>query len=116
MNGPKMCQACGHESASEARFCTSCGKRLVQESQTEARAKEILNLRILYAMAGLLVLAVLFPPWESPPGSPPAYLGMHFILSPPEPEAVVSRILQTVELVTIAIGGMYLAWVFREKP
>ena len=48
--------------------------------------------------------------------TPPAYLGMHFILSPPEPEAVVSRILQTVELVTLAIGGMYLAWLFREKP
>ena len=29
-------------------------------------------------MAGLLVLAVLFPPWESPPGDPPAYLGMQF--------------------------------------
>lgn len=116
MNGQKTCQACGHESPSDARFCTSCGKRFVQESQAEARAKEILNLRILYVMAGLLVLAVLFPPWEASPGSPPAYLGMHFILSPPEPEAVVSRILQTVELVTIAIGGMYLAWVFREKP
>lgn len=115
MNG-QTCQACGHESAAEARFCTSCGKRFVQESQPEARAKEILNLRILYAMVGLLVLAVLFPPWESSPGSPPAYLGMHFILSPPEPEAVVSRILQTVELVTIAIGGIYMAWVFREKP
>ena len=50
------------------------------------------------------------------PATPPAYLGMHFILSPPEPEAVVSRILQTVELVTLAIGGMYLAWLFREKP
>ena len=48
--------------------------------------------------------------------TPPTYLGMHFILSPPEPEAVVSRILQTVELVTLAIGGMYLAWLFREKP
>ena len=116
MNGQKTCQACGHESASEARFCTGCGKRFFQESQTEARAREILNLRILYVMAGLLVLAVLFPPWESPPGSPPVYLGMHFILSPPEPEAVVSRILQTVELVTLAIGGMYLAWVFRDKP
>lgn len=116
MNGQKTCQACGHESAADARFCTSCGKPLFRESQTEARSKEILNIRILYVMAGLLVLAVLFPPWESPPGSPPAYLGMHFILSPPQPEAVVSRILQTVELVTLAIGGMYMAWLFREKP
>ena len=47
---------------------------------------------------------------------PPAYLGMHFILSPPQPEAVVSRVLQTVELVTLAIAGMYLAWWFRDKP
>ena len=116
MNGQKTCQACGHELPSEARFCTGCGQRFVQEPQTEARSKEILNLRILYVMAGLLVLAVLFPPWESPPGTPPAYLGMHFILSPPEPEAVVSRILQTVELVTLAIAGMYLAWWFRKKP
>ncbi len=116
MNGQKTCQACGRESVSEARFCTSCGKQVVQEPQDNSRSKEILNLQILYVMAGLLALAVLFPPWESPPGSPPAYLGMHFILSPPEPEAVVSRLLQTVELVTIAIGGMYLAWLFRDKP
>ena len=116
MTAQKTCQACGHELPSEARFCTGCGQRFFQEPQEESRSKEILNLRILYVMAGLLVLAVLFPPWESPPGDPPAYLGMHFILSPPEPEAVVSRILQTVELVTLAIGGMYLAWLFRDKP
>ncbi len=67
-------------------------------------------------MAGLLIAAVLFPPWESPPGAPPAYLGMYCLLNPPEPGAVVSRVVQTVELATLAIGGMYLAWVFREKP
>ena len=60
MNGQKTCQACGHELPSEARFCTGCGKRFFQEPQTDARSKEILNLRILYVMAGLLVLAVLF--------------------------------------------------------
>jgi len=67
-------------------------------------------------MVGLLILAVLFPPWESPPDTPLAYLGMHFLLNPPEPGAVVSRILQTVELATVAIGGLYLAWVFRDRP
>jgi len=48
--------------------------------------------------------------------TPPAYLGMHFLLNPPEPGAVVSGLLQTVELATVAIGGLYLAWVFRDKP
>lgn len=67
-------------------------------------------------MVGLLIAAVLFPPWESPPGEAPAYLGMHFILHPPAPGAVVSGIVQIVELATLAIGGMYLAWVFRDKP
>ncbi len=116
MDGLRRCQACGQEVSAEARFCTGCGKRLVPESQPEARSKEILNLRILYGMVAALILAVLFPPWESPPGAPPAYLGMHFLLSPPEPGAVVSRLLQTVELVTLAIAGMYLAWVFRARP
>jgi hypothetical protein len=40
---------------------------------------------------------------------------MHFILSPPTPEAVVSRMLLTIELVTIAIAGMYGAFLFRQK-
>ncbi len=66
-------------------------------------------------MAGLLILAVLFPPWESPPGEPPAYLGMHFLLNPPAPGAVVRGVLQTVALATLAIGGLYLAWVLRDK-
>ncbi len=98
-----------------ARYCPDCGKRIEQESPEASRSKEILNLRVLYGMVGLLVLAVLFPPWESPPDAPPAYLGMHFLLSPPEPGAVVSRIVQTVELSTVAIGGLYLAWMFRDK-
>lgn len=66
-------------------------------------------------MVGLLLLAVLFPPWESPPEAPPEFLGFHFILSPPVSGAIVSRVLQTVQLVTIAIAGLYLSWLFREK-
>ncbi len=120
MDTHQTCQSCGHAVPSAARFCPDCGKPIVREPReatgSEAsRAKEILNLRILYIMVGALILAVLFPPWESPPGDPPAYLGMHFLLNSPEPGAVVSRILQTVELATLAIGGMYLAWVFRDK-
>ncbi len=121
MHPPPTCQTCDQALPSAARFCPACGTPVVQEprkpSRPEpARSKEILNLQILYIMAGLLILAVLFPPWESPPGDPPAYLGMHFLLHPPEPGAVVSGILQTVELATLAIGGMYLAWMFRDKP
>ena len=116
MNDPKTCRACWRAVPSAARFCPDCGKPVLQEPRETARAREILNLRILYVMVGALIVAVLFPPWESPPGDPPAYLGMHFILSPPQPEAVVSRVLQTVELVTLAIAGMYLAWWFRDKP
>jgi len=66
-------------------------------------------------MVAMLILALLVPPWETPPEQPPEFLGMHFILSPPAPEAVVSRMLQTIELVTIAIAGMYGAFLFRKK-
>lgn len=38
---------------------------------------------------------------------------MYFIFSPPAPEAVVSRMLLTIELVTIAIAGLYGSWLFR---
>ena len=37
---------------------------------------------------------------------------MYFILSPPAPDAVVSRMLLTIELVTIAIAGLYGAFLF----
>jgi hypothetical protein len=40
---------------------------------------------------------------------------MHFLLSPPTPEAVVSRMLLTIELVTIAIAGLYGSFLFRTK-
>ena len=70
---------------------------------------------VLYAMVGLLLLALLVPPWETPPGQPPEFLGFHFILSPPEPDSMVSRLLITIELVTIAMAGFYLSWLFSKK-
>jgi len=116
MTSVPTCPTCRRAVPPSARYCPDCGKQIEQESTETSRSKEILNLRILYGMVGLLILAVLFPPWESPPDTPPAYLGMHFLLNPPEPGAVVSGLLQTVELATVAIGGLYLAWVFRDKP
>ncbi len=64
----------------------------------------------------MLVLAILFPPWETPPSQSPEFLGMHFIFTPPSSEAVVSRLLLTIELMTIAIAGLYGAFLFRQKP
>ena len=66
-------------------------------------------------MVAFLSLALLFPPWETPQSQPPEFLGMHFILDPPTPDAMVSRLLLTIELVTIAIAGMYGAFLFRQK-
>ena len=116
MTESQSCPACHQRVALHARVCTNCGKRIPGGSLYAERSKETLNIRILYIMVGLLILAVLFPPWEAAPGEPPAYLGMHFIQSPPEPGAVISKMLQSIELVTIAIGGMYLSWLFRERP
>jgi len=116
MSEEKTCPSCHTKIPLHVRFCPNCGKRFLSGPLDADREKETLNLRVLYIMVGLLILAVLFPPWEAAPGEPPAYLGMHFILSPPEPGAVVSRLVQTIELVTIAIAGMYLSWLFREKP
>jgi uncharacterized membrane protein HdeD (DUF308 family) len=36
-------------------------------------------------------------------------------MSPPTLDAVVSRLLLTIELVTIAIAGLYGAFFFRKK-
>ena len=108
------CQLCGRAISSESQFCSNCGQRNT-ESLNEKSDGESLNLHILYGMVGLLILALLFPPWESAPGQSPEYLGMHFILSPPEPDGIVSRGLQTIELVAIVVGGMYGAWFFRGK-
>ena len=76
----------------------------------------------LYWMVALLILAVLFPPWETPPERPPEFLGFHFILSPPntdvnggEQHGIISRLLLTVELTTITIGGLYLSWILRKN-
>jgi hypothetical protein len=80
-----------------------------------ALTREGLNLRVLYSMVAVLVLALLFPPWEAPPTQAPEFLGLHFILSPPTPDAVVSRLLMTIELVTIAIAGLYGAFLFRQR-
>ncbi|MCH8040751.1 MAG: zinc ribbon domain-containing protein [Nitrospinae bacterium] len=115
MNDKKICQSCGQELRAGARFCTKCGRKILPGS-AEGPAGESLNLRILYIMVSLLILAVLFPPWEAPPSDPPEYLGFHFILSPPIPGAVISRMLQSIELVTIAVAGMSGAWLFRERP
>jgi hypothetical protein len=66
-------------------------------------------------MVTALLLALLVPPWETAPTQPPEFLGFHFILTPPDPDALVSRMLLTVELTTIAIAGFYFSWLFRSK-
>jgi hypothetical protein len=69
-------------------------------------------------MVGGLIIALLFPPWETAPGQAPEFLGFHFILNPPRSEqdvGVISRLLLSIELVTIAVAGMYFAWLFRRK-
>ena len=81
-----------------------------------------MNLPLLYTMVAGLLIALLFPPWETAPGQPPEFLGFHFILNPPandggtqQDAGVISRLLLTIELVTIAVAGMYFAWLFRRK-
>ncbi len=115
----KTCQACGRLLPEIYRFCTQCGARL--DSSTSGSSSppnaggEQLNLQILYAMVAALLLALLVPPWESPPSQPPEFLGFSFILSPPSPQAIVSRLLLTIELVTIAIAGLYGSFLFRKR-
>lgn len=119
-----ICRACGHDLAESSRFCTNCGKPLVPSPLTPAVGPEaeVMNIPVLYLMVGLLILAGLFPPWETAPGQPPEFLGFHFILNPPEDGAsgpghggVVSRLLITIELVTIAMTGFYFSWLFRKR-
>jgi hypothetical protein len=88
---------------------------MVRSRPNPLASPEALNLQVLYGMAAVLVLAVLFPPWETPPTQAPEFLGLHFILAPPTPDAVVSRLLMTIELVTIAIAGLYGAFLFRQR-
>jgi len=102
------------------RFCTHCGRQLhdtaaVQSYGRQLTEPEQLSLNVLYGMLAVLISAVLFPPWETPPSQTPEFLGMHFILSPPAPDAIVSRMLLTIELVTITIAGLYGAFLWRKK-
>ena len=117
----QTCPAC-HRSLPEInRFCTQCGQRLdgsasaTQESRPSATMPEQLNINVLYGMVAALVLAVLFPPWETTVDQTPEFLGMHFILSPPMLDAIVSRMLLTIELVTITIAGLYGAFLLRRQ-
>ena len=119
----QTCPACSRSQPEINRFCIQCGWRLDGQSESPQAPQhrttpvpDQLNLTVLYGMVVVLILAVLFPPWETPPTQTPEFLGMYFILSPPAPEAVVSRMLLTIELVTIAIAGMYGAFLFRKKP
>lgn len=115
----KVCPSCQRELPEIYRYCTVCGRSLDGESRPAERPQgarsDELNLPILYGMVALLVLALLFPPWETPPSQAPEFLGLHFILSPPTPEAIVSRLLITIELVTIAIAGLYGSFLFRNR-
>jgi hypothetical protein len=115
----KPCPQCRHEWPEIYRYCTQCGTALdgtvISSRPNAVVTPEALNLHVLYGMAAVLVLAVLFPPWETPPAQAPEFLGLHFILAPPTPDAVVSRLLMTIELVTIAIAGLYGAFLLRNK-
>lgn len=117
----QTCQSCQKSQPEINRFCTHCGHRIDENSEATPPSRSDrstpgqLNIQVLYGMVAALVLAIVFPPWEAPPDQPPEFLGMHFIFSPPNPDAVVSRMLQTIELVTITIAGLYGAFLFRKK-
>jgi hypothetical protein len=116
----KTCVACGQDLADEHRYCTRCGKPQLPASSPPAAPMgesemEEMNISALYVMIGALILSLLFPPWETPPGQPPEFLGFHFYWSPPDPDAVVSRLVMTIELTTIGIAGLYLSWLLRKK-
>ena len=119
----KLCPSCRHELPEISRYCTQCGQRLhadlVENPPPPPRVElpaDQLNIHILYGMVTALSLAILFPPWETPPSQAPEFLGLHFILTPPTPDAIVSRLLLTIELVTITIAGLYGSFLFRQKP
>lgn len=116
----QTCPSCQQSLPEINRFCTQCGHRLGTTRSAPDRAPapvpEQLSLNVLYGMVAALLLAVLFPPWETPPAQPPEFLGIHFFLSPPAPEAIVSRMLLTIELTTITIAGLYAAFFFRRRP
>jgi hypothetical protein len=114
----KICPACGRWLSEQSRFCTACGRALSDspaDQEVRQRAGETLNLPVLYAMIGLLILALAIPPWETPPDQPPAFLGFGFFWAPPVAEAAVSRLLLTIELTTLAVAGLYFSWLFRKN-
>ncbi len=120
----KLCPSCRRELPEISRYCSQCGQRLHADPvelppppprQAEPPADR-LNVEVLYGMVAMLSLAILFPPWETPPSQAPEFLGLHFIFSPPTADAIVSRLLLTIELVTIAIAGLYGSFLFRQKP
>lgn len=118
------CPSCRRQEPDSSRFCTRCGTALSTAAgpapppEPGSHEREEMNLPILYAMVGMLIVALLFPPWETPPGQPPEFLGFRFILDPPaagQGSGVISRLLMTIELTTIAVAGLYLSWLFRKK-
>lgn len=122
----KICPSCRRELPEISRYCSQCGQRLhadpiephpspppSQPPSTSGPGQ--LNIEVLYGMVATLSLAIIFPPWETPPSQAPEFLGLHFILNPPTADAVVSRLLLTIELVTIAIAGLYGSFLFRQK-
>jgi hypothetical protein len=117
----KSCPSCHQELPDISRFCTQCGQPVDATAGARAPAatpritREDLNINVLYAMVAALLLALLFPPWETPASQAPEFLGLHFILSPPNSDAVVSRLLLTIELTTLAIAGLYGSFLFRRK-
>jgi hypothetical protein len=114
----KACPSCQRELPEIYRYCTHCGTGLDETFPAPNKSDstpDALNLQILYGMVATLILALLFPPWETPPSQAPEFLGLHFILTPPTPDAVVSRLLITIELVTIGIAGLYGAFLFRKQ-
>jgi hypothetical protein len=122
----RICPSCRRELPEISRYCSQCGQRLHADSVDPLPVTPVpppfpktepgqLNIEILYGMVATLGLALLFPPWETPPSQPPEFLGLHFILSSPTEDAVVSRLLLTIELVTIAIAGLYGSFLFRKK-
>ena len=115
----KACPNCRRELPEIYRYCTACGTALDGSARSTngkpTLAQEALNVRVLYGMVARLVLALLFPPWETPASEAPEFLGWHFILAPPTPDAAVSRLLITIELVTIAIAGLYGAFLLRNR-
>ncbi len=115
MQGMQTCPSC-HQLLPEINRFSSSSPVQSQAPTPPPTTPEQLNLNVLYGMVGTLILAVLLPPWETPPSQPPEFLGFHSVLSPPTPEAIISRMLLTIELTTVTIAGLYAAFYFRRRP